>query len=79
MSQEKVDRYKEQKKNRKDIIKKEKRKVAIEKTIAGIVCLAIVVWLGYSIYDLNIGSKTTTNEVDITAISDYLNELNAED
>ena len=48
MSQEKVDRYKEQKKNRKAIQAKKKRKALIEKICAGVIVLALVCWIGYS-------------------------------
>ena len=45
MSQEKVDRYKEQKKNRKAIQAKKKRKALIEKICAGVIVLALVCWI----------------------------------
>ena len=51
MSQEKVDRYKQEKANRKAILKKEKR-MRIAGRILGIaICAAIVGWIGYSVYD----------------------------
>ena len=51
MSQEKVDRYKEQKKNRKAIQAKKKRNALITKVCASLIALALVAWLGYSIAD----------------------------
>ena len=51
MSQEKVDRYKEQKANRKQIMAREKRRKFLIKVCAGVIALALVCWLGYSIYD----------------------------
>ncbi|MEI3525699.1 MAG: hypothetical protein V8Q27_05865 [Eubacteriales bacterium] len=45
MSQEKVDRYKEQKANRKQIMAKEKREKFLVKLCAGLVALALVCWL----------------------------------
>lgn len=49
MSQEKVDRYKEQKKNRKAIQARKKRNALITKACASLIALALVAWLGYSI------------------------------
>ena len=45
MSQEKVDRYKEQKANRKEIIKKEKQEKAVRRGIGILVAAVCVVWL----------------------------------
>ena len=42
MSQEKVDRYKESKKHRKEEVKKAKRKKVLTKVIGGVVAVAIV-------------------------------------
>ena len=51
MSQAKVDRYKEEKANRKKILAKEKRK-RIAGTICGwLIALLIVGWAGYSGYN----------------------------
>ena len=50
MSQEKVDRYKERKRNRKAIEAKKKREVLLTKLCAGLLVLALVGWLGYSEY-----------------------------
>ena len=66
MSQEKVDRYKEQKANRKQIMAREKHEKFLVKLCAGLVALALVCWLGYSISDVAI---TTT------AIDEYVNTL----
>ena len=52
MSQEKVNRYKEEKANRKELLAKEKKKQAMMKAGAGVVVLALVCWLGYSVYDM---------------------------
>ena len=41
MSQEKVNRYKEEKANRKEILAKEKRKQALTKVCAGVIALAL--------------------------------------
>ncbi|MCD8103477.1 MAG: hypothetical protein LUF35_00385 [Lachnospiraceae bacterium] len=85
MSQEKVDRYKEEKKNRAKIIKKEKRQWMLTKLAMGLVGVLVVVWVGFSVYNYTGTSDDTTTvdlptyTVDTTALDDYLNTLEAED
>ena len=43
MSQEKVDRYKEQKANRKELMAKEKRKKAVAKTVTIVIAVLVLV------------------------------------
>ena len=50
MSQAKVDRYKEEKKNRQQIIKKEKREENLFKAGAALLACALVAWIGVSVY-----------------------------
>lgn len=50
MSQEKVDRRKEYKKNRKEIMAREKRVNAIWKLVLYVCLLAIICGVGYSVY-----------------------------
>lgn len=50
MSQEKVDRYKEEKANRKQIMKKEKITKLMHQCVLGVVSLTIIGWLGFSAY-----------------------------
>ena len=45
MSQEKVDRYKEQKKNRKAILAKKKRNVFLTKCGCGLVVVLLAAWI----------------------------------
>lgn len=80
MSQEKVDRYKEQKKNRKAIQAKKKRNALITRVCASLVVLALVAWLGYSVVD-SYEKKQNSGPVtaDITALDDYVMSLNAEE
>ena len=52
MSQEKVNRYKEEKAHRKEILAKEKRHKTYMKIGGGVIALALVCWLGYSVYDM---------------------------
>lgn len=49
MSQAKVDRYKEEKKNRAKIIKKEKRQLLAMKLGAPVVAVALVAWFSVSV------------------------------
>ena len=84
MSQEKVDRYKEQKRNRVKIIKKEKRQWMLTKMAGGLVAVLLVVWVGVSVYNYSEVSDNTatvdlpTYTVDTAALDDYLNEMTAE-
>lgn len=81
MSQKKVDAYKEQKANRKEILKKEKRMLMIEKIIGIVVCFAVACWVGYSVYEKV--TDTTGKEVekvdtviDTSALDEYASSLN---
>ena len=81
MSQEKVDRYKKEKANRVKIRKKEKRALFFEKLAIAVVCLAALGWIGYSAYGLatredpDAEKEVVTTEMDVTALTDYLNGL----
>lgn len=82
MSQEKVDRYKAQKARRHEIYKKEKRLLALEKLAGILICAAVVVWVGYSVYGkvtATQNAKVVETVMDVTAIDDYLSELNTEE
>ena len=46
MSQKKVDRYKQEKANRKKIMRKQKMMNIARKTVLTVVALALVAWLG---------------------------------
>lgn len=85
MSQRKVDAYKVEKANRDKLIQKEKRMLLLEKLVAALVCLAVVVWIGFSLYN-KLSPQEEVQEptaqetaVDITAIDNYLQELTAEE
>lgn len=79
MSQEKVNRYKEEKRNRKKIMAQEKRK-----HIAGVICgclvaAVIVGWAGFSAYNIYQDRKPMeTIYADLTAINDYEQSLTTE-
>lgn len=76
MSQEKVARYKEEKANRKAILKKEKRKHFFRKCIVGVVALGLVGWIGYSVYTMYESNRPRqTAEVDYSEINTYIDNL----
>lgn len=79
MSQEKVDQYKYEKAHRKEIMRKQKAMHTVRSLIMGIVALALVVWLGYSAYNVYEESQPReTVEVDYSAFEGYLTGLSAE-
>jgi len=72
MSQEKVAKYKEQKANRKEIMKKEKRARIFRNAVAAVVLVAVVGWLGYSAVDFYIDNLPREEvDVDYSVISEY--------
>lgn len=79
MSQAKVDRYKEEKKNRAEIMKKEKREKFFLKCGAGIIGAALIVWVGFSGYQSLTSSDAAnggkTYNVNTDAMDEYLQEL----
>ena len=79
MSQAKVDRYKEDKKNRKEIMAKEKRANALRSLAGCAVAVALLAWIGVSGYNWYQASKPLeTIYVDTTAVDDYMTNLDAE-
>ena len=78
MSQEKVDRYKEQKANRKEIIKKEKQEKAVRRGIGILVAAVCVVWLGYSAVDWVNRPDTSQAQINLDAYYDYVNGMGGE-
>ena len=79
MSQEKVERYKKEKANRKQTMKKDKAKSIAARTAGVIVCIALLGWIGYSGYstwEAKQPAKTTVVSTD--ALSGYLDELSTE-
>lgn len=82
MSQAKVDRYKEEKKNREKIMKKEKRNSRLMKLGGTVIAVVLVGWIGYSVY-LNATNKAVgsgaTYSVDTAAVEDFLNNMSVEE
>lgn len=78
MSQEKVDRYKQEKANRKKTMHKQKVMGVVRKCVLALVSLALIGWLGYSAYGIyESGKPREVSEVNYDSISDYLNGLTA--
>lgn len=78
MSQQKVDRYKEEKANRKKIMQQKKMKALLMKIGAAVIAVAIVGWLGYSVYAKRAAEAPRTEvSVDTQAISDFMSEAHA--
>ena len=85
MSQAKVDRYKEEKKNRAKIMAKEKRNAMITRICGGVLCLALVGWAGFSAFNLyqnrNAGNEQeepkelVSYTVNMEALEDYFSTL----
>lgn len=81
MSQAKVDRYKEEKKNRKQIMKREKLQSLLAKICGGVVCAALVVWAGYSAVRMartkpaETTGETSSYVLDTSALDSYLQDL----
>ena len=78
MSQAKVDKYKEQKKNRDKIINREMRERILAEVIVCVGVVALIGWAGYSFYQNHKPTGVNTYTVDGTALTDYMSELNAE-
>lgn len=80
MSQAKVDRYKEEKANRRQIMAKEKRKKMLSIICGWAIVIAIVGWAGYSVYNIYENNKPTeTIYADLTAVDEYLDALDTEE
>ena len=76
MSQEKVTKYKEAKANRKETMKKQKRVKMLRSTIIGVVCVAVLGWVGYSAVDYYQNNQPRESvEVDYSAVDDYLESI----
>ena len=79
MSQEKVTKYKEEKANRKTIMKKQKIGKITRNSILTVVLVAVVGWVGYSAVAYYQDNKPREAvEVDYAAIDEYVDGLNAE-
>ena len=79
MSQEKVDRYKQEKANRKQIMAKEKRMHRLAVLCGWVIVIAVVAWAGFSAYRVYENSRPMeTIYANLNPINDYIDSLNAE-
>ena len=81
MSQAKVDQKKELKKNRQKLVKQAKIKKIVAIAVTSVICAAIAVWIGFSIYNavssyIEANAPMEYNDVNINALEDYLDSLN---
>ncbi len=78
MSQKKVDAYKEEKRNRQQIMKKEKMTRRLEALLAAVICIALVGWFSISVIMQVRNSapvETVTTSLDLSALDDYTVKL----
>ena len=79
MSQEKVDRYKQEKANRKKIMHKQRMMGVLRKCVLSLAGLALVAWLGFSAYEMyESGKERVVVETDYTPVTDYMDSLVAD-
>lgn len=73
MSQQKVDQYKKEKYSRKQQLQKEKRQHLVYNIVGGVAAVAIVGWIGFSVYSrVEANRPVSYTEVNLDAISEYL-------
>lgn len=76
MSQEKVDKYKKEKANRKQTMKREKLQNVLRKCMVGVVAVLLIWWIGYSAYGTYESKKPKEEvEIDYTALTDFSEKL----
>lgn len=76
MSQEKVDRYKKEKANRKQNIRKQRMMSILRKSVLSVAALALIGWLGYSAYDTYTSNQEReVASVNYDAINTYMESL----
>ncbi len=76
MSQEKVDRYKKEKANRKKNMKKEKFANILRKCVVTLVGLLLIVWIGYSAYNMYDSNKEPEKvQIDYRSFDDFTQNL----
>lgn len=81
MSQKKVDNYKVLKANRRNEQKKERFYDILEKVVGIVVCAALVVWIGYSVYDKvteTDSSDVVQTVMDTSALDNYVSSLSSD-
>ncbi len=80
MSQDKVDRYKQEKANRKKTLRRQKILNYVRTGVIGVVAVVLVGWIGfsaYNVYDSNRESETV--EIDYTSIDNLAQNITLAD
>ena len=80
MSQKKVDYYKEQKKNRAEIMRKEKRNRQLGLMLTVLVAAAMVAWFGYLFVQnarMKAASTVQAMELDVEDTDNFLNSIDS--
>ena len=81
MSQKKVEQYKEYKKNKAQILRREKMMRRLELGIIALICAAFLVWFGVSIgqnltrVNQSAEEAVTATELDLNAYIEYVDSL----
>ncbi|MBR5637575.1 MAG: hypothetical protein IKW81_11660 [Pseudobutyrivibrio sp.] len=81
MSQQKVDQKKLDKKNRRSTLRKKKIEEVLSLAVVSIIGIAILVWVGFSVYT-KVQTSAEENatyeyfDIDTAAIQDYISTLN---
>ena len=75
MSQAKVDKYKQEKANRQQAIKKEKTMHKIKVAVGTVVAVVLAGWIGVSVFYKIDNRKLETVYFDVSALDDYVNDL----
>lgn len=78
MSQEKVDRYKKDKSNRKQIMRREKRNRVLAIILTVVIVVGALSWFGVSVYQNGQPEEEVYVETTYTAVESYLNGLSYE-
>lgn len=79
MSQAKVERYKEEKRNRKETMARDKKKRMVSTAALAVVGVVLLGWIGTSAYQVYENSKPMeTIYTDLTALDDYMSGLEAD-
>lgn len=76
MSQEKVDRYKKEKANRKQTMKREKMANVVRKCVVAVCGLLLVAWIGYSAYDIyDSGKEPQKIQIDYQSFDTFAQDV----
>ena len=76
MSQRKVDRYKEEKRNRQEIMRKERLSRRLEITLVIVIAAALLGWFGYLLFqNAQANAEPVVTELKLGAVDEFQNKL----